>query len=143
MSEPIKLKPKLKLKIKNDVMEIKDQPLNNSIFKDQPLNNLPFKEFIFNQIIKSIPGDYNLIENSCLVWSGYKQKHKYYDKACLIVYMKNGRKHFIDPQKYIYNYLKYPELNYGELIRLKNTVRNIDTCQSRGVCCVLSHLEET
>ena len=106
-----------------------------------PAPDLPFKQLIFKKIIASIQGDYNNNNDVCVLWSGYKQNYKRYNKACYIVYMKDGRKHFIEPQKYIFNYLHNPEATYGELIRIKNTVRNIDHCKHRGLCCTLSHLE--
>lgn len=128
------IKPKLKLKTPSEQPQQLQQP-------QQQQSTISFKEFIFNRIVELIPGDYNNKDNLCVLWSGYKQKHKKYDKACHIVYMKDGRKHFIDPQKYIFNYLNTSDINYGELIRMRNTVRNIDKCQHRGLCCTLSHLE--
>ena len=122
------IKPKLKLKI-----------LPNETLQK---NKISFKETIFQRIITLIDGDYTTNTNQCILWLGYKQKHKKYDKACHIVYMKEGRKHFIDQQKYIYNYINSPNATYSELIRMKNTIRNIDECKNRGVCCSLGHLEQ-
>ena len=99
-----------------------------------------FKDFVFEQIISKIAGSYE--KNGCTQWSGYKKNCKTYSVACHIVYLKNGRKLFIDPQKYIYNYLHSPNDDYAQLIKNRNRVRNIDNCKNRGQCCCLEHLEE-
>ena len=98
-----------------------------------------FKEHIYNQIKLKIIGDMDGID--CTKWSGYAEKHRRYSQACYIVYLKTGVKHYINPQKYIYNYLNYPDVSYGELIKMKNRVRNIDKCKNRGICCCVSHIE--
>ena len=102
-------------------------------------NKLDFKDYIFHNILTKINGDY--AQNDCTGWIGYCEKHKHYSQACYIVYLKNGNKHFINPQKYIYNYLKNPDITYNQLITMKNRVRNIDDCRKRGICCCLNHLE--
>jgi hypothetical protein len=99
-----------------------------------------FKEFVFDCIIGKVNGNYLL--DSCTEWLGYKEDHKTYSVACYMVYLKSGTKHYINPQKYIYNYLNSPNATYGELIKMKNRVRNIDRCTNRGQCCNLNHLEE-
>jgi hypothetical protein len=129
MCEPIPLiKDKIKLKLKHPVA-------------------LPFKEFVYRKIISSVGIQ---MENGCTHWLGYKKNCGHYSVACHIVHFKNGRKHFLDPQKYIFNYNNqiaiYPitqtSLTYSEIMKLKNRVRNIDSCKNRGQCCRLSHLEE-
>jgi hypothetical protein len=116
----------IKLKLKPGVVLIKDKPT--------------FKQHVYNQILSNIDGNIN--NDDCLDWTGYKVKHKHYDLAKHIVYFKGGRRHYLDPQKYIYNYLKFPNLSYKELISLKNRVRNVDNCKKRGICCCLKHIEE-
>lgn len=98
-----------------------------------------FKDHVYNQIKLKIVGEID--KDVCTNWSGYTEKHKRYSQACHIVYFKSGRRHYLNPQKYIYNYLNYPELTYSELINSKNRVRNIDNCKNRGLCCCLSHIE--
>ena len=104
------------------------------------MSQFDFKKYVYEQIIKNVDGDID--SDQCTDWKGYKKNCKTYSKATHIVYMKNGRRHFIDPQTYIYKYHKYPEKGYTELLNDSQRVRNIDTCKKRGICCCFSHFEE-
>src|ERR1700681_3476548 len=111
------------------------------VIKLKKLDSPPkFKDFVFEKIKSTIVGHYN--QGECTQWSGYKKKFRLYSVACHIVHFKNGSKHYVDPQKYLYNYLHSPEADYRQLIGMKNRVRNIDACKNRGQCCCLEHLEE-
>jgi len=103
--------------------------------------SIDFKDYVFQQIQSKIN---DVAEPSgCHLWLGYKEKYRLYSVACHIIYFKGGKKHYVNPQKYIYNYKKFPQATYNELIKMKNTVRNIDECRHRGICCHLDHIEET
>jgi hypothetical protein len=100
-----------------------------------------FKDYIFHQILSRIDSQ-KLSEFGCTQWLGYKKNHRHYSESCHIVHLKNGAKQYINPQKYIYNYLNYPNASYGQLINMRNRVRNIDSCKNRGICCHLKHIED-
>ena len=132
----------IKLKKEQPLIRV-TQPLIRVIGQKKRKPN--FKDFIYNQIISKVSLEDPYLESEapsgCTVWLGYKKKHRHYSEACHIVRLKNGVKHYINPQKYIYNYLNYSDAQYTELINMKNRVRNIDNCQNRGLCCSLAHIE--
>ena len=104
-----------------------------------------FKHFIYKQIISKVsvqdPYSESQTPCDCTVWLGPKKKYKRYSEAYHIVRLKNDIRHYISPQKYIYNYLNFPDAEYAQLINMKNRVRNIDNCLNRGLCCCVAHLE--
>lgn len=122
----------IKLKIKKD-------PSDEDPKREEPQIVTHFKDYVYDKIKSKINGD--LMGNGCTEWLGYADKHRNYSVACHMVYFKKGSKHFLNPQKYIYNYLNSPDATYSELIKMKNRVRNTDQCKNRGLCCCLSHIE--
>jgi len=128
----------------SETQQVEKRPFVIKLKKEVSIKNKEdlfpnFKDYVYQQILSKI---IKLPEHQeCTQWTGYKQKYRLYSVACHIVHFKSGKKHYINPQKYIYNYLNNPTANYNELIRMTNRVRNIDECKNRGQCCHLNHIE--